>query len=181
MINIFRYICGALPKFLPFVQIKKYENKQGRVLFLVKLQVLAFNFNKDNTPLWMFSTFLNCTNATKSRKASHNLFDRMDNWSNVTTSWWDYLDHNRTQYLVALKQWSFQVFNFVSQPFVKFKFDYTILSQCTLSLHSENIRVTVFTLRFSQFSPTIDSNLAIFRLYWKSHFVCQHLFCKINC
>ena len=87
MIDIFRYICGALRNFLPFVQIKKYENKQGRVLFLVKLQVLAFNFNKNNTPLWMFSTFLNCTNVTKSRKASHNLFDRMGNWSNVTTSW----------------------------------------------------------------------------------------------
>ena len=28
-------------------------------------------FTKSNTPPWMFFTFLNCTNATKSRKTSH--------------------------------------------------------------------------------------------------------------
>ena len=78
MVDIFHYICGALRDFLPFVQIEKYENKQGRMLFLVKLYVLAFNFTKNNTPPWIFSTFLNCTNVTKSH-ITHNLFDRMGN------------------------------------------------------------------------------------------------------
>ena len=29
------------------------------------------NFTKSNTPPWVFLRFLNCTNGTKSRKASH--------------------------------------------------------------------------------------------------------------
>ena len=34
---------------------------------------LPCNFTKSNTPPWVISRFLNCTNASKSRKASHNL------------------------------------------------------------------------------------------------------------
>ena len=32
---------------------------------------LACNFTKSNTPPWVFLTFLNCANGTKSRNASH--------------------------------------------------------------------------------------------------------------
>ena len=37
-----------------------------KMLLLVK-----FQFNKSNTPPWVFFTFLNCINDTKSRNASH--------------------------------------------------------------------------------------------------------------
>ena len=43
------------------------------MLFLVKLQASACNFTKINTPTWVFSRFLNCTNATKSHNASQML------------------------------------------------------------------------------------------------------------
>ena len=49
--------------------LKNVKSTHGGVLLLVKLQ--AFAISKSNTPLWMFSRFLNCTNGTKSRKASH--------------------------------------------------------------------------------------------------------------
>ena len=39
------------------------KNTHGGVL------LLACNFTKSNTPPWVFFTFLNCTNGTKSRKA----------------------------------------------------------------------------------------------------------------
>ena len=50
--------------------LKNVKNAQGVVLFLVNLQVKAWNFTKSNTPPLMFSRFLNCTNGTKSRDAS---------------------------------------------------------------------------------------------------------------
>ena len=43
--------CDALRDLVAFVQFKKRE--------------------KINTPPWVFFTFLNCSNATKSRNASH--------------------------------------------------------------------------------------------------------------
>ena len=49
--------------------LKDVKNTHGSVLVLVKLQAEACNFTKRNTP-WVFFTFLNCTNGTKSRKAS---------------------------------------------------------------------------------------------------------------
>ena len=51
-------------------QLKNRKNTHERVLLLVvKLQ--ACNFTKSNTPPWMFSRFVNCTNGTKSYKTSH--------------------------------------------------------------------------------------------------------------
>ena len=47
------------------------KSTHGGVLILVKLQASACNFTKINTPPWVFFTFLNCTNATKSRNAPH--------------------------------------------------------------------------------------------------------------
>ena len=39
--------------------------------FLVKLHAEVCNFVGSETPPWVFSRFLNCTNDTKSRNASH--------------------------------------------------------------------------------------------------------------
>ena len=41
------------------------------MLILAKLQAKACNFTKNNTPIWVFFTFLNFMDDTKSRKASH--------------------------------------------------------------------------------------------------------------
>ena len=51
--------------------LKSVKNTHGRVLILLKLQAKDCNFTKINTPPWVFLRFLNCTNATKSRNASH--------------------------------------------------------------------------------------------------------------
>ena len=50
--------------------LKNVENTHGGVLLLVKLQALVCDFTESNTPQWVFSRFLNCTNDTKSRNAS---------------------------------------------------------------------------------------------------------------
>ena len=50
---------------------KNMKNTHGGALLLVKLQAKARNFTESNTPRGRFSLFLNCTNDTKSRKASH--------------------------------------------------------------------------------------------------------------
>ena len=50
---------------------KNVKSTHGRVLLLVKLQAKVFNFNKNNTPPWLFFTFLNWVNGAKLRKASH--------------------------------------------------------------------------------------------------------------
>ena len=50
---------------------KNVKNTHGAVLCLVKLQAKTCNFTKSYTLPWVFVTFLNCTNGTKSRKASH--------------------------------------------------------------------------------------------------------------
>ena len=44
--------------------LKNVKKSHGGVL------LLACNFTKSNTPPWVFSRFLNCTNSTKSRNAS---------------------------------------------------------------------------------------------------------------
>ena len=51
--------CNAFEDLVPFVQFKKRENTHGGVFLL-----------GNDTP-WVFSCFLNCTNGTQSRKASH--------------------------------------------------------------------------------------------------------------
>ena len=68
------------------VQFKKRESTHGGVLLLVKLQVEACNFTKITTPPWMFSRFLNCTNGTKSRKASHIYHLSLNRKSDMCTS-----------------------------------------------------------------------------------------------
>ena len=50
--------------------LKNVKNTHGGVLLLVKLQAEAYNFTKSNTPSWVFFTFLNCANGTKSRNSS---------------------------------------------------------------------------------------------------------------
>ena len=39
------------------------------VFFLFFLNILIMMYNKSSTSPWLFFTFLNCTNGTKSRKA----------------------------------------------------------------------------------------------------------------
>ena len=59
-------ICGALRDLVLCARFKKCKNTHGEVLLLVKLQAL-----KVTLPYCCFLRFLNCTNGTKSRKASH--------------------------------------------------------------------------------------------------------------
>ena len=47
------------------LDMKNMKNTHGGVL------LLACNFTKSNTPPWVFFTFLNCINGTKSRTASY--------------------------------------------------------------------------------------------------------------
>ena len=49
--------------------ILKVKNTHGGVLLLAKLQADAYNFTKNNTPPWVFFTFLTCIDDTKLRKA----------------------------------------------------------------------------------------------------------------
>ena len=51
-------MCDALRDLVPFVRFKNREKPHGGVLLLVKLQALACNFTKSNTPPWVFFTFL---------------------------------------------------------------------------------------------------------------------------
>ena len=65
-------ICVALRELLPFVQFEKPEDHRWRSVTLKKkLQASTCNFTKGVSPLWVFFTFLNCTDDTKSPKASH--------------------------------------------------------------------------------------------------------------
>ena len=47
------------------------KNAHGEVLLFVKLWASSCNVTKTKTRPWVVFTFLNCTNGTKSRKASH--------------------------------------------------------------------------------------------------------------
>ena len=55
--------------------LKNVKNTREGLILLVKLQDLACNCTKINTPPWVFSRFLNCTNGTKTCKASHIRFN----------------------------------------------------------------------------------------------------------
>ena len=46
-------------------QFKNVKNTHGGMLLLVKLQAEAWNCTKSNTPPWVFSRFLKCTNSSK--------------------------------------------------------------------------------------------------------------------
>ena len=67
-INSQTVICDALGDLVPFAQF--VENAHGGVLLLVNLQVHA-TLLKVTLLHGRLSRFLNCTNNTKSRKASH--------------------------------------------------------------------------------------------------------------
>ena len=55
----------------PFVQIKKCEKHPWTSVTFSKFQSETCNLTKSNTLPWMSSTFLNCTNGTKSRKTTY--------------------------------------------------------------------------------------------------------------
>ena len=78
------FICGALRDLVPFLQFKKREKHPWRSANFSNVASLACNFTKFNTPPWVFFTFLNCRNGTKSRNASH-LVTKLDmvysNWT----------------------------------------------------------------------------------------------------
>ena len=48
-------ICGALCDLLPFAQFKKNEKPSSKIVTFSKIE--AFNFNKSNTPQWVFFMF----------------------------------------------------------------------------------------------------------------------------
>ena len=62
--------CDALRDLLPFVQFKKREMHPWMSFTFSKVTGF-YNFTQTNTPSWVFYTFLNCTNGSKSLKASH--------------------------------------------------------------------------------------------------------------
>ena len=48
-------MCDTLRNLVPFAQFKKnVKNTHGGLLLLVKLQAVAYNCTKSNTPLWVF-------------------------------------------------------------------------------------------------------------------------------
>ena len=59
--------------------LKKREKHPWRSnTYIIKSQAETCNFSKSNTPRWVFfAFFFNCTNATKSRKASHNVIEQL--------------------------------------------------------------------------------------------------------
>ena len=69
--SIYMTIGDALRDLLPYEQFKNVKHPGG-LLHLVKLQAVASNVTKSNTPPCVFfSRFLSCTNSTKSRKTLH--------------------------------------------------------------------------------------------------------------
>ena len=66
-------VVNIMHETFPVNSWKNVKNTLGGGLLLVKLQVSAWNFIKSN------SFFLNCTNGTKSPKASHT-FDQQNVW-----------------------------------------------------------------------------------------------------
>ena len=65
------HISGALRDLVAFVQLKNAKSTHGGVLILVKLQASDVTLLKLTLLHGCFSRFLNCTNGTKSRNASH--------------------------------------------------------------------------------------------------------------
>ena len=59
-------MCGALGDLVSFVQFKKREKHPWRSITFSKVAGLKLTLLH-----WCFSRFLNCTNGTKSRYASH--------------------------------------------------------------------------------------------------------------
>ena len=94
-----------------FYSLKNVKNTHRGVLLLV---------TKSNTPPWVFSRFLNCTNSRKSHNASHmlwhsyciryNLCIKLDNWAALTA--------NRKTYHVTKRLSSYLIhLMLVSYPF----------------------------------------------------------------
>ena len=48
-------ICGALWDLVPFAQFKKHEKLSSKIVTFSKIE--ACNFNKSNTPQWVFFIF----------------------------------------------------------------------------------------------------------------------------
>ena len=63
-------IWETFARFGTICTIKKTKNTHGEVLLSVELKAKACNFTENNTPPWVFFTFLNCINGIKSRQAS---------------------------------------------------------------------------------------------------------------
>ena len=57
-----RDTCDALSNLIPFEQLKKLENTNGRVLLLVNMQAEACNFTISNTPPRVLFTSLKLYN-----------------------------------------------------------------------------------------------------------------------
>ena len=77
-------IYDALRDLVPSAQFAKSENIHGGVLLLVKLQ--AATLLKTTHLHGCFSRFLNCTNGTKSRKASHILCTAIETTNRCSAS-----------------------------------------------------------------------------------------------
>ena len=64
-------ICDALLDLVPFLQFKKWEKHRWGSANFSKVAGFFFPVFGLNTPPWVFSRFLNCTNGTKSSNISH--------------------------------------------------------------------------------------------------------------
>ena len=84
-------IWDVLRNLVAFEQFKKRENTHGGVMLLVKLQAEAL-FHR------CFSSFLNCTNGTKLRKASHFSLNDL----NQMVNFWIILDPSRFLFFICI-------------------------------------------------------------------------------
>ena len=74
-LNIFASYVKRWAIWYHLYNLKNVKNSHGGVLTLVKLQASACNLLKLTLLHGCFSRFLNCTNITKSRNASHILYE----------------------------------------------------------------------------------------------------------
>ena len=54
--------------------LKNMKNTHGGMLLLVKLQALAYNFTKSNTPPWVFFTFLKLYKWNRIAQSTTNMY-----------------------------------------------------------------------------------------------------------
>ena len=85
--------------------LKNVKNSHGGVLVLLKLKASACNFTKINASPWVFSRFLNCTNATKSRNAPHIVYQVFQFFLNSLHCHWCLFLSPETKIMTSDMKW----------------------------------------------------------------------------
>ena len=77
-----------------------------RLLFMLPQKIFnvakAWNFTKSNTPTWVCFKFFNCTQGTKSRKASHTFNTKQKEKNCTFEKVFNYIKLNLSSYLCSL-------------------------------------------------------------------------------